>query len=128
MTVDVMPGPSWMTPRSNRAPSSMSYGNRIVVRRGVVQRDEQGLDLEDRADAFADEFDDGREVELLGEGVPDVVDDRELGVALVRLGQQPLRLVEQARALERDGHARGERAQEPLVGLVVRRWGRCPPG
>ena len=58
------------------------------------------------------------EVELLGQGVADVVDDRELGIALVGLGQQALRLVEQARVLERDGHARGERAEQAFVGLV----------
>ena len=43
-----------------------------------------------------------------------LVDDRQLGRALVGLGQQPLRLVEQARVLEGDAHARRERAQQPL--------------
>ena len=48
----------------------------------------------------------------------DLVDERQLGVALIGLGQQPLRLVEEARVLERHAHARGERAEEPLVGIV----------
>ena len=120
MTVDVSPGPSWMTPRSKRAALVHVVREPDLVRRLVVERDEQGFDAEDRADPFADELDDGSEVELPGQGVADVVDDRKLGVALVCLGQQPFRLVEQAGVLEGHGHARGERGQQPLVRLVVR--------
>ena len=54
-----------------------------------------------------------------GEALLDAVDDRQLGRALVGLGQEPLGLVEQARVLERDAHARGERRDEALVGLGV---------
>ena len=64
--------------------------------------------LEDRPDPLADEVDDRLEVELLGEGLADLVDDRQLGGALVGLRQQALRLVEQAGVLEGDAHARGE--------------------
>ena len=38
----------------------------------------------------------------------DAVDDRQLGVALLGLLEQPLRLVEQARVLQRDAHARDQ--------------------
>ena len=106
----------------------MSYGNRIsfVVASYSAMKSE-----------FAEKIDRTRsptssmivvEVELLRQCLADLVDDGELGVALVRLGQQALRLVEEARALERDGHARGERAQEPLICLVVRIGARRPPG
>ena len=83
--------------------------------------------VEDRPDPLADELDDRLEVELLGERLADLVDDRELGGALVRLGQQPLRLVEQPRVLEGDAHARrraspsnrssalGERVLAPML-------------
>ena len=46
------------------------------------------------------------------------VDDRELGVALLGLLEQPLRLVEQSRVLERDAHAAGERLEQTHVGLA----------
>ena len=49
----------------------------------------------------------------------DVVDDGQLGGSLVRLGQEALRLVEQPGVLEGDAHARGERREQALVGLVV---------
>ena len=47
-----------------------------------------------------------------------LVDDRQLGGTLVGLGEQALRLVEQAGVLERDAHARGDRRQQALVGLA----------
>src|SRR3990172_3238922 len=51
----------------------------------VVQGDVTSLDLEDGPHAFSDEVDDGLEVELPGEGVADLVDERQLGVALAGL-------------------------------------------
>ena len=48
----------------------------------------------------------------------DAVDHRELGVALLGLLQQPLRLVEEARVLERDAHARRDRRQQAHVGVA----------
>ena len=52
------------------------------------------------------------EVELAGDPLLDAVDDRELGVALLGFLEQALRLVEQARVLERDAHARGHGLQQ----------------
>ena len=74
---------------------------------------------QDRADPLADQLDDRLEVELLGEGQADLVHDRQLGSALIGLGEQPLRLIEQAGVLEGDAHARGQRGQQSDVGLVV---------
>ena len=48
------------------------------------------------------------DLEVLGEPALDVVDQRELGVALARLLEQP-------RVLERDAEAAGERGEEPDV-------------
>ena len=89
MTVDVSPGPSGSMPRSNRSPSSMSYGNdsRSVV--GVVEGDEQRPRVEDLADPLADELDDRLELELLGEGLADLVDEGQLGVPLAGLLDRP---------------------------------------
>ena len=53
-----------------------------------------------------------------GQPLLDAVDDRELGGALLGLLQQPLRLVEEARILERDAHARGDRAEQAHLGLA----------
>ena len=72
------------------------------------------------AQLVADEVDDGLEVELGGDALLDAVDDRELGGALLGLLQQALRLVEQARVLERDAHARGDGREQAHVGLAVR--------
>ena len=63
-------------------------------------------------------------VELGGEALLDAVDDRQLGRALVGLGQQPLRLVEQPRVLEGDAQARGEGRQQPHVGSLKASVGR----
>ncbi len=93
-----------------------------------MQRDVEGVRREQIADALAHELDDGVEVELLGERGTDLVDDRELGGPLVGLGQEALRLVEEARVLERHAHARRERGEEPLVGVaegVRLRRARC---
>ena len=74
-------------------------------------------DVEDLGDLVADEVVHRLGVEPLGEALLDAVDDRQLGGALVALGEEPLRLVEQARVLEGHAHARGEGREEPLVGL-----------
>ena len=57
-------------------------------------------------------------VELGREALLDAVDDRQLGRALVRLGEEPLRLVEQPGVLEGHAQARGDRRHEPLVRLA----------
>ena len=74
--------------------------------------------VEDLAQLVADQIDDGLEVELGGHAFLDAVDDRELGGALLGLLQQPLRLVEQARVLERHAHARGDRREQADLGLA----------
>ncbi len=85
----------------------------------VVERDEDGVRLEQAADALADDLGDGLEVELRGQGGADLVDQAQFGRALVGLGQQALGLVEEARVLEGHAHAEGERRDEPFVGLTV---------
>ena len=52
------------------------------------------------------------DVELGGEPCLDAVDDGQLGGALLGLLQQALRLVEEARVLERHAHARGDRREQ----------------
>src|SRR3990172_1865933 len=76
-----------------------------LICRPVIQRDEHvaGLGGEDRPQPLPDQLDDGLEVELLGERAADLVDQRQFRRALVRFGQQALRLVEQAGVGE--GHA-----------------------
>ena len=76
--------------------------------------------LEHFAQLVADQVDDRLEVELGGHALLDAVDDRELGGALLGLLEQALRLVEEARVLERDAHAVGERLQQADVGLAER--------
>ena len=61
------------------------------------------------AHALADELDNGLELELLRQRLADLVDQGQLGIALVGLGQEALRLGEQAGVLEGDAHAGGER-------------------
>ena len=60
--------------------------------------------LQNLPQLVADEVDDALEVERAGHPLLDAVDHRELGVALLGLLQQALRLVEQARVLQRDAH------------------------
>ena len=118
MTVEVMPGPELDDPAIEPGALVDVVREPDHVRLRVVQRDEQRVDREDRRTRSPTSSMIAAKSSCLASAFADVVDDRQLGVALVRLGQQPLRLVEQPGALEGDGHARGERAQEPLVGLV----------
>jgi len=85
----------------------------------IVERDLNRPGPEDLADPLSDQVDDRLEVELLGEGRADLVDDRELGRPLLRLAEETLGLIEQARVLEGHAHARGERAEQADVGIVV---------
>ena len=62
------------------------------------------------AQLVADEVDDRLEVELRGHALLDAVDDRELGGALLGFLEQALRLVEEARVLQRDAHATRRRS------------------
>jgi hypothetical protein len=73
---------------------------------------------EDLADLVADRVVDALHVELGGERLLDAVDDRELGRALLAFLEEALRLVEEARVLERHAHAVGERLQQAHVRLA----------
>ena len=86
----------------------------------VVDPDIDDLGVEDLADLVADQVIHRLHVELGREALLDARDDRQLGRSLVGLGQEPPRLVEQARVLERNAHARREGRQQALVGLGVR--------
>ena len=90
------------------------------VRRPVEQSNAERICSEHRDKAITDQVDDRLKIELLRQGRSDLVDDRQLGCALLRFGQQPLRLVEQARVLERNAHARGDRRHELLIALGER--------
>ncbi len=74
----------------------------------VVPADADVAGLEDLAQLVADQVDDRLEVELGRHPFLDAVDHRQLGGALLGLLQQALRLVEEARVLERDAHARDD--------------------
>ena len=81
----------------------------------VVDPDVDHLGVEDLAQPVAHEVVHRLHLDLGRQALLDLVDDRELGGPLVGLGEQPLGLVEQARVLERDAHARGERGDDALV-------------
>ena len=83
------------------------------VGRGVVEGDVDEVGAEHLPELVAEPLDQGVELELLGERLPDVVDDRELGRALPRLLEQP-------GVLERDAQAPGERREQADVGLAER--------
>ena len=89
----------------------------IVDRVGlrVVPADADVVGLEHLAQLVADEVDDRLEVELGRHPLLDAVDHRELGGALLGLLQQPLRLVEEARVLERDAHRIARRVVSRLT-------------
>ena len=92
----------------------------------VVDPDVDDLGVEDLVDLVADELVHRPACRAGRQALLDAVDDRQLGGPLVGLGQQALRLVEQAGVLERDAQARGERREQPLVGLAERvSWSRA---
>ena len=68
-------------------PSSRRRGR--SADRLVIERDGHRLDVEDLAHLLADRLDDGLEVELSGQCVADLVDDRQLGIPLARLLDGP---------------------------------------
>ena len=106
--------------RGKRTPRSIVYGKRMTSASRVVDADVDDLGVEDLLDLVADEVVHRLHVELCGEALLDAVDDRQLGGALVGLGQQALRLVEQPRVLEGDAQARCERRQQAHVGFAER--------
>ena len=94
-------------------------GDRELVGLRIVQGNERDLGVEDVADFFADEIEDGLHVELGGQALLHAVDQRELGVALFGFLEQALGLIEEAGILQRDREARGNRIQQVRVGLGV---------
>ena len=94
---------------SRRSPRSIAYGKRISPGVSSTRRDVHDLGVEDLPDPVADEV----VHRLHARGSPasaplDVVDQRELGVPLAGLLEQP-------RVLERDAEAAGERDEQPHV-------------
>ena len=78
-----------------------------------MQRHIRDVRVERLPHPLADELDQGLELELRRERLPDAVDGRELGDALPRL-------VDQLGVLERDAQAAGDRREQPLVRLAER--------
>ena len=93
----------------------------------IVDPDVDDLRVEDLLDLVAHELVHRLEIELGRESLLDAVDDRQLGGALVRLGEQSLRLAEQAGVVERDAHARREGREQPLVRLAEGNRHARPP-
>src|SRR6185295_6766616 len=83
-----------------------------LVDRIVIQADEHVRCADDLGEAASDQLDDRVEVELLGERAADLVDQRQLGIALAELRRG-------ARSLERRRDVLGDEGQELLIGLVV---------
>ena len=112
------PQPAGRRSGGGRKRSPWSYvqvvGGRSSVERAGCRR-RRSADL---AQLVADQVDDRLEVELRRDALLDAVDDRQLGVALLGLLEQALRLVEQAGALQRDAHRRGDGGQQPQLGLA----------
>ena len=84
----------------------------------VEQGDADDVGPEHVANLLADEVDHRLQVELTRESLLDAVDHRQLGVALLRFLEQPLRLVEQPGVLERDAHTRSHRREKTGIGRV----------
>ena len=86
---------------------------------GAIEHpDHDDLGVEDLAHLVADEVVHRLHVELGGQALLDAVDDGQFRRALVRLAEQPLRLVEQAGVLQRRAEARRDRGEQPHVPVV----------
>ena len=97
----------------NRTPRSIEVREPDQTCVLVDDADVDDLCVEDLLDPVADQVVHRLHLELLGETPLDVVDERQLGVPLARL-------LEQARVLERDAQASGDRRQQPHVGFAER--------
>ena len=86
----------------------------------VAPADAHVAGVEELAQLVTHEVDDGLEVELGRHPLLDAVDDGELGRAVLGFLEQALRLVEEARVVQRDAHAGGERLQQANIGVAVR--------
>src|SRR4029453_4567501 len=69
------------------------------IRLWLMEGDELGCHAEYLADPIADGLRDSLKVELPGKRLADLVDDGELGIALLGLSEQMLRLIKEAGVL-----------------------------
>ncbi len=76
--------------------------------------------VKDLADLVADRIVDTLDIEFGGERFLHAVDDGQFGRALLALLEQTLRLVEQARVLQRNAHRVGKGVQQAHVRLAER--------
>ena len=111
-------GATGARPQSLATPDDVELVDQVGLR--VVPADADVVARKHLAQLVADDVDDRLEVELGGHPLLDAVDHRQLGVALLGFLQQALRLVEQARVLERDAHAGDDRLQQPDLARAER--------
>ena len=111
-------GRSW---RSACRPSSTTNGNTIKFVTGLYRAMNMFSASYCSWTRLSDEPDDLVEVELLAQRLADLVDDRELRRALVRVREQALGLVEQAGVAECHADTRRQRGEQPfhLLGELV---------
>ena len=103
--MEVSPGPSSKVPVDVRWPSSISYGKLTVPVASSYRAMNIDSGSKERADPLADELDDRVEVQLAAERLADLVDERQLGVALAGLLDRP-------GARERRGDVAADEGQE----------------
>src|SRR5437868_3801306 len=96
---------------------AFSSATRIAVPSVCSRRqpDADVVGIEDVAELCADEVDDRLQSQLGSEALLDAVDHRQLCGALLLGLEQPLRLVEEARVLERYAHRVTERCEQAHV-------------
>ena len=94
-----------------------AVGEADHLRLRVVDCDVDDLGVEDVPDLVANERVHPTHLQLLGQALLDAVDDREFGGTLVGLGEEALRLVEQAGVLGGDAEAGSQRGEESHVGF-----------
>ena len=109
-------------PRRNReAHAVFELVKEVDFPRLVVEpADADVVALQHFAQLVADQVDDPLEVERAGHALLDAVDHRELGVALLGFLQETLRLVEQARVLQRHAHRGRNRLEQAHFGVAER--------
>ena len=121
-TVDVIPGPTLISPRWNGFPSSWSYGNVSVSRSGSWSAMNT-----DRLSKIVPTRSPTRSMiawnsSCRASAAPISLITDSSAARSFGLGEEALRLVEEPGVLEGDAHARGERAEQPFVGFAERVW------
>ncbi|MBV6504455.1 MAG: hypothetical protein AKCLJLPJ_02607 [Fimbriimonadales bacterium] len=81
----------------------------------VIQRDQRRLCVENLGHLIADEVNDGLELQFGCQPLLNAVDDRQFGVALLRLFEQTLSLVKETGILQRDTHRVGKGLQQTNI-------------